>query len=74
MKVTVNEKEKNSDIKYPCLMKHTKEGIIVLFVGHGEGTTVATSEKGYGVLGDSNYLRDMANYVPFTGSVTLEND
>ena len=74
MKVTVNEKEKNSEIKYPCLMKDTKGGIIVLFVRHGEGTTVATSEKGYGILGHSNSLRGMDNYVPFTGSITLEND
>lgn len=76
MKVTVNEDNKASDVKYPCLMI-ANDGDILLATKEGDvcltGTVVA---RGDGASDIGHHCTGWAKscFKPFNGSITLSND
>ena len=75
MKSVVSENPCEKEIEYPCLMKNTDNGRIVLFVAPKKGTCLTLSETrdiSY-KIGDFNDSFAMSSYKPFHGSVCLEN-
>ena len=71
MKVEV--KDKVSDIKYPCLMKESEWGIIVLFDKYKCGTCIKGGTS-YHRIGDYNTDWIMPLFKLFEGEITLKND
>lgn len=73
MKVTVNENEKSREITYPCLMKSSLTGAIMLFSEEDCGVVLHPGDNEFAI---GTYLddRDMDRFTPFHGSVTLSND
>lgn len=71
MQSKIIEKEVEKKAEYPCLMKSTKESLVVLFTGYGEGFVVWAGD-GYSFFGES-YDWDMACFEPFNGTIELSN-
>lgn len=74
MKSLVNEEKRQ--ITYPCLMISKKSNHIWLLVENATGVLISLNtdeDFGYSV-GDYSSILDMANLVPFKGSVTLFNE
>ena len=70
MKIEINNKEQNTEIKFPCLMV-SKNGNIVIMTKQKEGFAVKhNSEK----IGYYSTDWDMSVFKPFTGSITLSNE
>jgi hypothetical protein len=75
MKVEINNKEQNTEIKFPCLMINKNLKIIVLATSINFETNslsgTCVTKKGIGV-----YSIDWTanEYTPFNGSITLSND
>ena len=63
--------DKTSDITYPCLMVHS-HGDVVLLTSDCEGMKVFAAEDGI-ELGEYRTDWIMANFTPYTGTVTLSN-
>lgn len=73
IKSTVNAKqyvERNTE--YPKLMVSAESGQVVLFWGTNNGVSLYTKTG----IGDFRYSNawDMQNFVPFHGSVTIEQE
>lgn len=69
MKIEIIEKKK--EIAFPWIGV-SQRGCIVLFVGHGKGVTInSTNHHSHG-----EYIEDwlMLEFKPFTGTITLSND
>ena len=73
MKIIVNENSISEDIEYPCLMKHNKNGDLVLFTEYGEGTQLGNHWNN-GYVGYYSKTWDMSFFEFFKGSVTFYND
>jgi hypothetical protein len=71
MKVEINEKETQGEVKYPCLMKSEK-GLIVLFNAPECGIVL----KGNDVHERGHYSSNwnMDSFEPFNGTITLSNE
>ena len=74
IKVTVDKKDDESEIKYPLLMQHYKNKNIVLFSEDERGMLITE-----GIIVDSKAGHisndwDMDRFKPFKGSITLENE
>ena len=74
MKVTVNDKSEEKEIKYPCLMIHKYNKNIVLFCGYEEGMLIKEGEIADNTVGFISDNWNMNAFKQFNGSVTLEND
>ena len=72
MKSIIELAPKKPAITYPCLMRGTRNGSVVLFTAHGEGTCVHA--EGANVLGEYSPDWDMDNFKLFNGTITLSND
>ena len=70
MKVEINNKEQNTEIKFPCLMISEK-GNLVFMTEIGHGFALKHTKKDIGYFSD---LWDMDNFKPFNGSITLSNE
>lgn len=73
MKSKLVEKEVEKKAEYPCLMKSTKtkETLVVLFTGYGEGFVV-WAEDSYSFLeGSCDWVMDY--FEPFNGTIELSN-
>ena len=71
MKAVINEKE--TPVKYPCLMIASKTtNIIVLMNKYGVGVVVGNENSLY--LGFMKDDWNMEVFTPFTGSITISND
>jgi hypothetical protein len=70
MKVEINNKEQNTEIKFPCLMLGTLGTIVYATESYGE------SFAGTSLNDDRVYRTDWMHsaFTPFTGSITLSND
>ena len=70
MKAKIEEKEiKDAKTEFPCLMKSTLTGRVMLMTSYGVGMSVST---GYVCKLHDGWTMD--NFVPYNGSVTLSND
>lgn len=69
MKITFDEKKKDEEIKFPCLMQ-CENGYIVLMWKDSCGTVIKSDNYKIG-----SYHQDWAMKVfkPFNGTITLEN-
>jgi hypothetical protein len=74
MKVTVNEKKKEQEVKYPCLMVHTGVALYVLFSAEETGTVISSVRGRAWGVGEHFAGWDMSVFTPFHGSITLENE
>ena len=75
MKVTVTEKENEKEIKFPCLMKSSASGNIVLFYFHEKGTVVSVGDRStVWKVGEHSSGFSMESFKPFNGTITLQND
>lgn len=72
MKSIINFDEKKPAITYPCLMRGTRNGSVVLFTGDEKGTCVHA--EGANVLGEYSDIWIMDCFEPFNGTITLSND
>jgi len=74
MKVEINNKEENKEIKFPCLME-TAEGDIILVDGF---SIQGKNYKGMALKhpDGTHYYERWAKHLlsPFNGSITLSND
>ena len=74
MKITVNEEKKESEIKYPCLMKNSNTDSIALFSAPKTGILIKLGAR-YTSSYIGEYSSEWSSYFkPFNGSITLEND
>lgn len=73
MKVEVKEKGNKIEIKYPCLMKSSNYGVIVLFISQKCGTCLDVGHSN-NELGEYSDYWDMDCFSPFDGEITLKND
>ena len=71
MKVEV--KDKVSEIKFPCLMKESECGLIVLFDKDKCGTCINGGTSSHRI-GDYNTSWIMPLFKLFDGEITLKND
>jgi hypothetical protein len=75
MKVTVTEKENEQEIKFPCLMKSSESGNIVLFYCYEKGTVVSVGDRStVWKVGEHSSVFSMGSFKPFKGTITLQND
>lgn len=74
MKIEVNEKETNKEIKYPCLMTVEDTKMIVLFNKEREGTLLVAGSGSMVSIGEHYRLWNMNYFTPFNGTITLQND
>ena len=72
MKSTIEHAPKKPAITYPCLMRSTRNGSVVLFTERGEGTCVHARVDN--ILGEYSDIWDMDCFEPFNGTITLGND
>lgn len=72
MKIEVKEKE--SQLKFPCLMK--SDGLIILATETKDGSITGTVINGKGVhcIGEYDNDWDADEFTSFHGTVTLSND
>ena len=74
MKIEINNKEQNTEIKFPCLMETDGGYTIILATSEREGGYLCgicfkgTFEKTYA----NDWLK--SHLKPFNGSITLSND
>ena len=74
MKVDILKKEDGTPkINYPCLMKHTRLNLVVLFKQHGVGMAVKPSNSFIPFTAKFDEW-DMREFEPFTDGVLLTND
>ena len=77
MKVEVSgEKELDSKIEYPVLMKPTQTDTIVLFLNREEGIALVSPYKSQ-LYAYEDYWTPAnveSNWIKFTGQITLKND
>ncbi|MFA7257743.1 MAG: hypothetical protein WC047_09245 [Kiritimatiellales bacterium] len=71
MKSIIEHAQKKPAITYPCLMKSTRSGAVVLFTAISTGTCVHAG--GDNILGEYSTWA-MSNFEPFNGAITLSND
>jgi hypothetical protein len=75
MKIEINNKEQNTEIKFPCLMLNQNKHIVILATeidvnnNNLTGTCLLGSLVGHHA---SNWTA--SNYTPFNGSITLSNE
>lgn len=75
MKVEVKEIEVKNEIEYPCLMRSEDTGNIVLFVRARVGTVVSIGRKNETwKIGEHSKCFSSVNFLPFNGTITLQND
>lgn len=73
MKSIIERAPKKPAITYPCLMRSTRTGSVVLFTARGEGTCVHAG--GDNDLGEYSTAWVMGCFNPFDGTIiTLSND
>lgn len=74
MKITINEKKQNTEIKYPCLMQSlSSPDLVVFMLRSGHGLVVRHSGDRYRDLEmEDSWI--MPNFKPFQGSITLSNE
>lgn len=76
MKITVEEKEKTEELKFPCLMKCTNNNDISFVFGqndyHFHGVYL-TSDINC-ILGLVSYTMVKEYFKPFHGKIILQND
>jgi hypothetical protein len=73
MKVEINNKEQNTEIKFPCLMQSKISDLIILATSfNGKSVTGTVLTKDY--LGTRPTTLDKSIFKPFTGSITLSNE
>jgi len=72
MKSIANYSIKKLD--YPCLMKSTTTGSVVLFAAEGTGTCIHVGAEDDTFLGEYSDEWDMVRFKPFDGTITLSND
>jgi len=70
MKIKINNKEQNTEIKFPCLMI-SKDNGIVLMTEPEKGTVLNNFPNPIGYYSEEWY---MPNFKPFNGSITLSNE
>lgn len=76
MKVTINEKQTEGEVKYPCLMECVEikdKEFVVLMIGYECGVVIDSGKSDYN-MGHHSGRWDMSTFAPFKGSITLEND
>jgi len=75
MKVEINEKKTQGEVKYPCLMKYnnTDIGHIILFINRTEGVVIEAKRSGW-LVGDYATDLSISQFKPFNGTITLSND
>ncbi len=61
---------KDTDSKYPKMLRLPHNGLVVLFAKHGEGTVVCRSDSTYSI-GYSKDSWDMNNFTTEVKSVTI---
>lgn len=71
MKVEI--KDKVSEINYPCLMKESEWGIIVLFDKYKCGTCIDGGTSSHRI-GDYKTSWSMPLFKLFDGEITIKND
>jgi len=73
MKITTSDCCKENEIKYPCLMQHTKNGAIVLVPDKDTAVVLKTGDTFSRAIGEK-FMIAKGNYVVYKGSITLCND
>jgi ribosome-associated toxin RatA of RatAB toxin-antitoxin module len=71
MKLEVNNKEQNAEIKYPCLMISDNYECIVLMQKEETGIALKHENQEMGYFSN---MWDMSEFKPFNGTITLSND
>ena len=71
MKVEINNKEQNTEIKFPCLMSAKNGEIIVLMIEKKKGTAIAHPFESFGFYCETWLMEE---FIPFNGSITLSNE
>ena len=75
MKVEINNKEQNTEIKFPCLMKSKLSDAIILATSYSDnGKSVIGTVMTKANLGTRSTTLDRDCFIPFNGSITLSND
>ena len=70
MKVEINNKEQNTEIKFPCLME-TKSGAVIFMTCENSGTVIGGDSYSIGFYCQNWFIEAMT---PFNGSITLSNE
>jgi hypothetical protein len=70
----VEEKKKDEEIKYPCLMKSNYSGNIVLFIESEKGICLNKWDFKISFFDKEFFMWDMRNFKPFNGTISLSND
>ena len=77
MKVTVENVEKEEELKFPCLMKfENTEDIIIVSerTKRGFAGVVVSSSNPYLPIGSFSESWSTVGLVPFNGKITIQND
>ncbi len=77
MKIEINENQKQGELKYPCLMKNIHNGAIFLFTGNSNSFcqgVVLLKADGIVPFGQTLFSLLLADFLPYSGSITLSND
>ena len=70
MKVEINNKEQNNEIKFPCLMISKNGGLVLMT----KNKVVIVLNNFPNKLGTYSEDWHMENFTPFNGSITLSNE
>jgi hypothetical protein len=72
MKIEINNKEQNTDIKFPCLMISDNENTVIIATEKKSDNLHGFALKsGFGIHFSKDW--DMSVFKPFNGSITLSN-